>query len=163
MNPQPEFCMIVDEAIDWRLAINGKKITGEFMRTTWIFCILIMFVLFAGCSYLNGPAKELEALNAAKDEVLTQWAKIIDKEASEASIDEARKVFDSKKANIIAKRQALNSAPRGMNGDWLTKWMDAKASDEKVISAMSMKFGSYDTAQKFRKLGDEFIEAAYGK
>ena len=135
---------------------------------TFALCLTTLLCLgLSSCAMLYGPVKELDALIKAKDEVLTNWAKEFDSNPNEAGVDNARKFFETKKADLIAKREALTKAPQGLNSDWMTKWLDSNASDGKVLDAIDSKMSAagYDSPphQKFKALRKDFEAAAHGK
>ena len=147
--------------------ISHLKIRGTIVKT-YTLCLTALFCLvLSSCGSLHGPTKELDALLRAKDEVLTQWAKELDANPTEAGVDAARTYFESKKVDLITKREALAKAPQGMNSDWMTKWFDSNASDLKVLDAIELKLsvGGYDSPahQKFKLLRKDFEAAAHGK
>lgn len=124
--------------------------------------LLALVLLAGGCSRIYGPVKETKALMEAKDDVVSQWTKILAAEPSEAGIEKARKYLEGKKSDLMAKRDAVKDAPRGMNSDWLTMLVEHEARTSKALQQMKVDLGvasSYETSQKLDPLIKEFEDA----
>ena len=111
------------------------------------------------CSRLSGSSKELDAFITAKDEVMSAWSKEIDANPNEAGVDNMRKTYESKKGDLIAKREALEKAQ--VSGNNLNRLLDSEEMDRKMLDAMLVKVSSAPSTvgEKFRALRKDY-EAA---
>jgi hypothetical protein len=128
------------------------------MKFLVVLSFFVMLIL-SSCSKLNGPVKELDAFIAAKDEVLSAWAKELDTNPTESGVDNMRKTFESKKADLIAKREALQK--QGVSGDSLNRLLDSEEMDRKMLDGMGAKLSSAPSAasEKFRALRRDYETA----
>jgi hypothetical protein len=110
-------------------------------KATLLLCAVCCLTL-AGCARIWGPTAEVEALIKEKDDCISEISKKLEASPNEAGVDEARKVFESHKASFEAKAKVLSDAPRGMNGDWLSRLAASESYDSKIFMAMWMKFGT---------------------
>jgi hypothetical protein len=121
--------------------------------------VLSLFAMLALSACGGGSVKELDAFIGAKDEVMSAWAKELDTNPTEAGVDNMRKAFESKKADLIAKRGAVEKA--GVSGDSLNRLLDSEEMDRTMLDAMAAKLSSAPSAvgEKFRTLRKDY-EAA---
>jgi hypothetical protein len=110
------------------------------MKTITLLLVSAFCLTFASCGRIYGPVEEVKALMEAKDAVILQISKQLDADPTEVGVDEARKAFEAKKGDLKAKRDAINAAPRGMNGDWLSMLSQSEVSDTKMFAAIRQKF-----------------------
>ncbi|MGB7203672.1 MAG: hypothetical protein WBD16_15610 [Pyrinomonadaceae bacterium] len=82
------------------------------MKTVILLLALATCMAFAGCGYVYGPVKESEAFANDKADVIEQMIKKIQASPTVAGVDEARKIFEAKKAGLIARRDAIKASPR---------------------------------------------------
>lgn len=122
------------------------------------FVVLSVFAMLL-LSSCRGSTKELDAFIAAKDEVVSAWAKEADTNPTEAGVDNMRKTFESKKADLIAKREAVEKA--GVSGKSLNRLLDSESMDRNMIDAIGSKFALAPSGvkEKFRALAKDY-EAA---
>jgi hypothetical protein len=116
----------------------------------------------AACGAIYGPVKEAEALMVAKDDIVSNWSKTIEADPSEKGLAEARKYFESKKADLTARRDAVKNASQGMNVDWKTNLNTHDSRVDTAMDAIKIKLGvggGYDVGQQFDPLRKDF-EAA---
>ena len=122
------------------------------------FVVLSVFamLLLSSCSR---STKELDAFIAAKDEVISAWAKEADANPTAAGVDNMRKTFESKKADLIAKREAVEKAK--LSGNSLNRLLDSEALDRNMIDAIIRKLALAPSpaGDKFRALANDY-EAA---
>ncbi|HEV8591848.1 MAG TPA: hypothetical protein VGQ55_07075 [Pyrinomonadaceae bacterium] len=121
--------------------------------------VLSLFAMLALFSCSKGSVKELDAFIGAKDEILSAWAKELDTNPTEAGVDNMRKSFESKKADLIAKREAVEKA--GVSGNSLNRLLDSEEMDRKMLDAMGSKLSSAPSAagEKFRALRRDYETA----
>jgi len=112
------------------------------MKKAILLSLAISCLLLAGCAKIWGPTAELDALIKEKDDCISEINKKLEASPNEAGVDEARKVFESHKASFEAKAKVLSDAPRGMNGDWISKMAASESADMKIFEAMWLKFGT---------------------
>jgi hypothetical protein len=136
------------------------------MRTVTLISVLALCAGLAGCGRIYGPVEQVKAYIDAKEEVILQIGKKVEADPSEAGVAEARKVFEAKRADLKAKRDAINAAPRGMNADWLTMLMTSRGNDMKYFDAISGQLAVKCTGgaclpaqEKFRALEKDFLAA----
>ena len=82
--------------------------------------LLVLFVSLTiiGCGYVYGPVKEVEAFGNAVEPFMEELQKTVAADPSVAGVNKAAKLWDSKKADLKAKRDAIDAAPQGKNSDW---------------------------------------------
>lgn len=128
------------------------------MKTVTLALVALSLALLA-CGVVYGPRQEAEAFIAAKDEVIQQWDKTLAANPSEAGVDQARKIFEGKKADLIAKQDAIKAKPKGMNVDWENRVRDSEAREGKVLDAIEVKVavsGGDAAKDKLKKLREEY-------
>jgi hypothetical protein len=81
------------------------------MKTITLLFVLASCLASVGC-LKRGHSKEVNTFISERGEVLGQMLDKIDASPNEAGINEARKIFDARKADLKAKRDAM---PRGTN------------------------------------------------
>ena len=122
-----------------------------------------VFLVFAALllSSCGGSTKEMEAFIAAKDEVMSAWAKEADANQTEAAVDNMRKVFESKKADLVAKREAVEKAK--LSSDSQIRLLDSEKMDENMIAAVVKKLALAPSiaGEKFRGLAKDYREAVH--
>jgi hypothetical protein len=116
------------------------------------FCLVSV-----GC---NRHSKEVNTFITERNEVLGQMLDKIDASPNEAGIDEARKIFDARKADLKAKQDAM---PRGTNlsSDDLLALLKSDTFNSTLWDAVQKKSASqkqWDRAvdKKFYALENDF-------
>jgi ribosomal protein L9 len=99
--------------------------------------IVISCLVLIGC---RGPVGEVKAFLNEKDEVLLQIAKTLETNPTEAGVDEARKAFEAKKADLKAKSAALKEKHLEKYGDLTTIMLDSAANDSKMFMDITVQF-----------------------
>ncbi|HEX8247583.1 MAG TPA: hypothetical protein VF599_05320 [Pyrinomonadaceae bacterium] len=133
------------------------------MKTIALFLALVFCLGLAACS--SGPVKEADELMKAKDEVILEMGKKIEANPTEAGVDEARKLFESKKGDLNAKSVAVREKITGAHGDLMTKLQGSVVSDGEGFNNIRKKVVTNDAAnKKFLALQKDFEETtAYFK
>lgn len=98
------------------------------------FCLSI-----SGCSYVFGPVKLAQAFTDGKTAVIDEMQKKVVSNPTAAGVADARKAFESKKADLTAKRDELKAAPRGMNVDWQTELSAMEDRQSKQLDGIGIK------------------------
>ena len=132
------------------------------LRAFTVLCVAAILFTAGGCSRIYGPVKEAKALMEAKDDVLNEWAKILETNPNEGGIERARKYLEEKKSDLMAKRDAVKNAPQGMNSDWQTMLVEHEARTSKALQQMKIDLGvasTYETAQKLDPVIKDFEDA----
>lgn len=136
------------------------------MRTVTLLSVLALCAGLAGCGRIYGPVEQVKTYIDAKEEVILQMGKKVEADPSEAGVAEARKVFEAKRADLKAKRDAINAAPKGMNSDWLTMLMTSRGNDMKYFDAIRQQLAAkcagaacQPADEKFLALEKEFLAA----
>ena len=109
------------------------------MKKTTLLIVLAFCLTIVGCKRIYGPVEEVNAFADEKEEVLSQMGKKLEANPTEASVDEARKIFEAKKESLKAKRDAINAAPQGVNSDWQSLLSKTEARHDEMLSAIATK------------------------
>jgi hypothetical protein len=131
------------------------------MRTLASLLALALCLALAGCG--NSHGAEVKAFIDERSEVATQIATKVDASPNEAGVDEARKIFETKKADLSAKRDALKKA--GIAFDLYQQILSAESGDSKILKSVRdkriMELSSNGSARdKYDKLNGDFSQAA---
>jgi hypothetical protein len=65
-------------------------------------------------------------------------------DSTEAGVDKIQKLWDSKKADLKAKRDAIDAAPQGKNADWQSLLMKINGRTRERLDAIQVELG-YDS------------------
>ncbi|HUQ33028.1 MAG TPA: hypothetical protein VM095_12985 [Pyrinomonadaceae bacterium] len=127
------------------------------MKTFALLSVLAFCLLFVGCN--NGGAEELKTFINEKGETILQMGKKIEENPTEAGVDEARKVFETKMESLKAQRDALRQKlPK--YGDLPIKLSESDVHDTEMLNAIQGKIVMDRAAdKKFGKLRDDFKTA----
>lgn len=128
-----------------RMKSNSKK----------LMFLLVSAVCLASVA-CKGPVKEVKTFLDAKDDALAEMAKKIEANPTEAGVNEARKVFEARKADLKTKRDALDPLHLEKYGDLTTMMLDSAVTTGQMFDAMRSKIPDYDTAQKVSALEKDF-------
>lgn len=124
-----------------------------------VFPVAIILAALFGCSYIYGPVKEVDAYIAVKEPTFEEMGKIIKAEPTEAGVDKAVKLWDSKKADLKAKFDAINAAPQGMNVDWQLLYFKSQDRTKEELRTMDLGLSTSDAPEtaksKFKALQKE--------
>jgi hypothetical protein len=80
--------------------------------------------------------------------------KKIEANPTEAGVDEARKVYESKKEDFKAKCAAVRD--KKLNGDQTKRMMDSAVTNDKMFDLIRSKIKDSDASLKFTKLINDF-------
>ncbi len=125
-----------------------------------------LFLLVVFCLGLTACSKDAEVNSfiSENNAVIKDIVAKIDADPSEKGVDEAQKSFDSKKAGLKAKWDAIKDA-RGaqVSADVTKKLNDSVAADMKLLTDTQQKHsralaGSGDAMNKFVKLVQAYAE-----
>jgi len=120
--------------------------------------ILFLFVLaLVACG--PGAKKESDAFVSARDDVMSAWAKEVDSNPTEAGIDNMRSVFESKKADLLAKKEAFMKAAETARGNPWDRVSDTNSMERTILDAMGHKFPDYSVWKKFAALRKDYEDA----
>jgi hypothetical protein len=123
------------------------------MKLMVLLMVLAFCLASAAC---RGPVAEVKAFLDAKDDALVQMAKKIEANPTAAGVDEARKVFEARKGDLKAKRDALDEQHLEKYGDLTSMMLNSAVTDMKMFDAMRAKIPDYDTGQKVSALEKDF-------
>jgi hypothetical protein len=107
------------------------------MKTIVTLLVLVTCLVNVGC---RGPVNEVKAFLNEKDDVLVQIANKLEANPTEAGVDEARKIFESKKGDLKAKAEALRGKHLERYGDLTVMMLESAANDGKIFNEISVKF-----------------------
>lgn len=135
------------------------------MKFTSLLLFVVVCVMFVGCARISGPVEQVKAYVDEKEDTLVQMGKKLDANPGEVGFDDAKKVFESKKESLKAKKAAIESAPQGMNTDWQSLLRTTEARHEKMFSEMGTNFtikcsNPEECRTKWSQLEKEFKEIA---
>lgn len=82
------------------------------MKTITLVLVLAFCLVSIGC---NNHAAEVTAFANERSEVVAQMCQTIEANPTEAGIDEARKIFNARKADLKAKWDAVQKANLDLN------------------------------------------------
>src|SRR5689334_5546422 len=124
------------------------------MKKVTLF-LLVVFCL--GLSSCANKDAEVNAFITENHSVIEDIVKKVEADPSEKGIDEAQKSFDSKKAGLKAKWEAIKDAREGqVSADVTKKLNDGVAADMKMLSDVQMKITDVEASQKFAKLVQDY-------
>lgn len=113
------------------------------MKTIRSLLVLTCGVVLAGCGgMIYGPVEQVKAFIDEKDEVILQIGKTIEANPTVAGLEAARKVFEGRKESLKTRKEAINKAGRGVNGDWITRLADSKLHDTEMFDAIRTELSS---------------------
>jgi hypothetical protein len=126
------------------------------MKTLATLLVFVFALTFVGC---KGNVKEVDESIKLNEDVIAEIGKKIEANPTEAGVEEARKVFESRKAELKAKsdasREAVNSGK--VSGDQLKAVVDSGRTQKEMFETIRKKFGSNIAAdQKFVALVNDF-------
>ena len=107
------------------------------MKTLVSLLVVAACLVSVGC---KGPVEEVKAYLDEKGEVLLQIAKTLEANPTEAGVDEARKAFEAKKDDLLAKRAALKEKHLEKYGDLTVMMLDNAVTEGKMFNEITVKF-----------------------
>jgi hypothetical protein len=121
------------------------------MKAVFLFLAISICSALFGC---GGPVKELDDYISVQEETILQMDKKIEADPTKAGVDEARKVYESKKADIKAKCAAVSA--KKLSGDQTQRMMDSAVTRDKMFDKVSDRIKDVDASLEFTKLINEF-------
>ena len=125
-----------------------------------VFSVAVILAAVVGCSYIYGPVKEVDAYIAVKEPAFEEMGKIIKAEPTEAGVDKAVKLWDSKKADLKAKLDAIHAARQGMNVGWQLLYFKSQDRTKEELRTMDLGLSVSDapeTAKSKLKLAKDIV------
>lgn len=126
-----------------------------------VFSVAIILSALFGCSYIYGPVKEVDAYIAVKEPTFEEMGKIIKAEPTEAGVDKAVKLWDSKKTDLKAKFDAIHAAPQGKNVDWQLLYFKSQDRTKEELNTMdsglSVSNAPETAKSKFKALQKDIV------
>lgn len=106
----------------------------------------------------GGASKEAEAFIAARDEVTSAWAKEMDANPTETGVANMQKIFDSKKADLAAKKEAFMKVSDDASGASWARLSATNSMERKLRDAAITKFASSSASvsEKLRTLFNDY-------
>ena len=123
-----------------------------------VISIVALSLAIVGCAYIQGPIKEVEAYGAAIEPFMQELTKTIADDSSAGGVDKVAKLWESKKADLKAKRDAIDAAPQGKNADWMSLLFKINGRIKEYLSGIEGSViaapGGYDSPghQKFKQV-----------
>lgn len=123
------------------------------MKTITLILVLAFSLTSINC---NNHAAEVKAFANQRSEVVLQMCETIDANPTEAGIDEARKIFDARKADLKTKWDALQKAKLDLYAS--KPILDAEIFDNKMWDDVRSKniMKIYPINKKFYALKSDF-------
>ena len=121
------------------------------MKTIALFLVLGFCLVIVAC---GGPVKELDDYLNLKDEIVLQMDKKIEANPTKAGVDEARKVYESKKDDLKAKCAALKD--KKLSSDQTKKMLDHPLTINKMLDITQARIKDIDASLEFTKLINDF-------
>lgn len=121
------------------------------MKTVALIAVLGVFMALLAC---GGPVKELDDYINIQEEIILQMDKKIEANPTKAGVDEARKVYESKKDEFKAKCDAVNA--KKLSGDQTQRMMESAVTRGKMLDMTSSKIKDVDANLEFTKLINDF-------
>ena len=120
------------------------------------YLLLTTALCFVACG--GGAVEEARAFVAVRDEVTTAWAKEMDANPTESGVENMRKVFESKKADLAAKKEAFMQVSDKANSAAWRQMSDTNSSERMLTQAMIVKLASSPAPvqEKLRTLIKEY-------
>lgn len=119
--------------------------------------ILILFVVISTCMTLlacGGSDKELNDYITVHEETILQMDKKIEANPTKAGVEEARKVYESKKDDIKAKCAAVSS--KNLSSDQTQRMLDSAVARSKMLEKVKDRIKDTDASVEFTLLMIEF-------
>jgi len=107
------------------------------MKIVLSLLILVSVLVVVGC---KGPVEDVKAFLNAKGDLLVQMSKTLEANPTEAGVDQARKQFDAKKADLMAKSAALKEKHLEKYGDLTSMMLDNAVEEGKMWMKISTDF-----------------------
>jgi hypothetical protein len=104
--------------------------------STRVISVAILLAAMVGCSYIYGPVKEVDAYTTVKEPLFDEMQRVVKAEPNEAGVEKARKLWESKKADLKAKYDAIQAAPQGKNSDWQGVYFKSQERTRNILDAM---------------------------
>jgi len=98
--------------------------------------------------------KEVKAYIDEKDDLILQIGKAIEANPTDAGVVEARKIFETKKANLKTKR--LEIFKKDIPFDLVQLMLNSNVSDGNMFDAIGSKLQDVNANENFTKLRNEF-------
>ncbi len=121
------------------------------MKTVALFVISSVCLTLLAC---GGPVKELDDYIAAHEEIILQMDKKIEANPTKAGVDEARKVYESKKDDLKAKCSAVSA--KKLSSDQTQKMLDSAVTRGKMLDKVRDRIKDADASMEFTKLINDF-------
>ena len=121
------------------------------MKTIASFLVLGFCLIVVAC---GGPVKELDDYLNLRDEIVLQMDKKIEANPNKAGVDEARKVYESKKDDLKAKCGALKD--KKLSSDQTQRMLDHPLAINKKLDITRGRIKDTDAMLEFTKLTNDF-------
>lgn len=121
------------------------------MKTVVLFVVVSICTALLAC---GGPVKELDDYISVHEETILQMDKKIEANPTKAGVDEARKVYESKKDDIKAKCAAVSA--KKLSGDQTQRMLDSAVTRGKMLEKVKDRIKDIDASLEFTKLINEF-------
>lgn len=124
----------------------------------YLIVVTLFALSFVMPSCKAGTLKEADAFIAARDEVTTAWAKEMEANPNETGLANMQKIFDSKKADLAAKKEAFMKVSDDANNATWARLSDTNSMERKLKDAAITKFATSSAAvsENLRKLFKDY-------
>ncbi len=121
------------------------------MKSIALLLGLVFCLTLTACS---GPVKELDDYISLQDAIILEMGKKIEANPTQAGVDEARKVYESKKEEFKAKCAAVRG--KKLSGDQTQKMLDSAVNRGEMLDLIRSKIKDIDAMLEFTKLINDF-------
>jgi len=124
------------------------------MRKKALLLILSVCLMAIGCH--GAIKKETQDYINEKDELILQMGKAIEANPTQAGVDQARKIFEAKKADL--KKQKLDLFKKDIPFDMVQKVLNSNVSDNNMLNSIGSLLKDWPASESFTKLQNDFTD-----
>ena len=117
---------------------------------TLVFCLITL-----ACH--GAIKKEVNAYIEERQNLIVEMGKAVEANPTNAGVDEARKIFEAKRADLKKKQDELFKKDIPFNLVQII--LDSTVSDNEMLNSIGNKIKDIDANQNFTKLQNEFSQA----
>lgn len=121
------------------------------MKRIALFLVLVFSLALVACS---SGAKEVDDYIKLREEIILEMGKKIEANPTVAGVDEARKVYESKKDAMKTSCDAVSS--QKLSSDQTTKFINSSATFQQMFELIESKIKDVDANLKFTALINDF-------
>ena len=124
------------------------------MRKINLLLVSTVCLIAIGCH--AAIKKEVQAYINEKDELILQMGKVIEANPTQTGVDEARKIFETKKTDLKSKKMDLFK--KDIPFDMVQKLLNSNVSDNNMFNSISSLLKDWPVRESFTKLQNDFTD-----